>query len=301
VFAKSLADEVAKMKAAFDPKGRVGSTDTCNSIKNDLPGPFRSLDGAPTDPANINPFDYADLDRTLFKLRLILEFVNLREGRANTEFRDKLDKHREELLGYLSLDSLDKCFAARDLISQMQTDAFSEDVDAELRGDPIQLSIEADRGEIRVYEPVKFYASFYRKVLNSGEVRRGWICSWDFGDDLHEKGWSVSHYYPVPGIYTVTVTFQHPEGHVIRDAKGEPLKKEMKFQIKAAQAEKIGARARLEGVRLGVALFGAIVALMAGAHEQLMKLDVFAGFIAVFLLGFGADTIKNLLTQRQNG
>jgi len=32
-----------------------------------------------------------------------------------------------------------------------------------------------------------------------------------------------------------------------------------------------------------------------------MKLDVFAGFVAVFLLGFGADTIKNLLTQRQPG
>jgi len=38
-------------------------------------------------------------------------------------------------------------------------------------------------------------------------------------------------------------------------------------------------------------------ALVAGAREQIVKLDILPGMIAVFLAGFGADTIKNLITQ----
>ena len=37
-----------------------------------------------------------------------------------------------------------------------------------------------------------------------------------------------------------------------------------------------------------------------GAREQLMKLDLFPGFVAVFLLGFGADTVKNLITRNMS-
>jgi hypothetical protein len=40
---------------------------------------------------------------------------------------------------------------------------------------------------------------------------------------------------------------------------------------------------------------------MAGAREQLLKLDVISGLTAVFLLGFGADTVKNIITRRTPG
>jgi hypothetical protein len=48
---------------------------------------------------------------------------------------------------------------------------------------------------------------------------------------------------------------------------------------------------------LVVALFG----LLAGAKEQLLKLDVLPALLAVFMVGFGADQIKNLLTQKPPG
>jgi hypothetical protein len=297
--AKNLADEVVAMQQDFDPaKGRIGTTATCADVLNDLPGPFNSLAAAPTDPAKINPVDYGDIDRMLFKLRLIREFVELREGRANSEFRLNLDHYGGEFLEYLSFENLDSLFAARDLLGQMQANTFESDVEEELKVTPPQLSIEADRGEIRAYEPIKLYASFYKKVLNSAPVRRGWICSWDFGDGLREKGWSVSHYFTEEQTYNVTVSFQHPEGHFIKNDDGNPIEVTQQFQVKPVLAERLGARAGLEAVRLGVALFAAVVALMAGAQDQLMKLDIFAGLVAVFLLGFGADTVKNLLTQK---
>src|SRR5215472_15221471 len=49
--------------------------------------------------------------------------------------------------------------------------------------------------------------------------------------------------------------------------------------------------------RFSITFFIALAGLLAGAQDQLAKLDVVPGIIAVFLLGFGAYSIKNLLAQ----
>ena len=61
-----------------------------------------------------------------------------------------------------------------------------------------------------------------------------------------------------------------------------------------------GAKDRLfmELIGLGIVLLIALLGLISGAREQVLKLDILPGLISVFLLGFGADTVKGLLTQR---
>jgi hypothetical protein len=54
----------------------------------------------------------------------------------------------------------------------------------------------------------------------------------------------------------------------------------------------------LDYVRLAMALVIALFGLIAGAKEQLLKLDLVPALLAVFMVGFGADQIKNLLTQK---
>jgi len=56
-------------------------------------------------------------------------------------------------------------------------------------------------------------------------------------------------------------------------------------------------RAWVEIVRFLLAFGVALAGIEAGAIDQLRKLDFLAGTIAVVALGFGADSIKNLLTQ----
>ena len=56
-------------------------------------------------------------------------------------------------------------------------------------------------------------------------------------------------------------------------------------------------RAWVEIVRFLLAFGVALAGIEAGALDQLRKLDFLAGTIAVVALGFGADSIKNLLTQ----
>jgi hypothetical protein len=53
-------------------------------------------------------------------------------------------------------------------------------------------------------------------------------------------------------------------------------------------------------IKLVAALLIAVFALVAGAREQLLKLDILPGLIAVFMVGFSADTIKNLLTKSES-
>ncbi|HEV8493704.1 MAG TPA: hypothetical protein VGR76_15615, partial [Candidatus Angelobacter sp.] len=62
-----------------------------------------------------------------------------------------------------------------------------------------------------------------------------------------------------------------------------------------------GAGRMLDRLRLLLALVIALIGLLAGAKEQLLKLDVLPALVAIFLLGFGADQVKNLFTQKPAG
>jgi hypothetical protein len=50
-----------------------------------------------------------------------------------------------------------------------------------------------------------------------------------------------------------------------------------------------------------LALLLVLIGMIAGAKEQILKLDLIPAFIAIFLAGFGADQIKNLLTKKGTG
>jgi hypothetical protein len=56
-----------------------------------------------------------------------------------------------------------------------------------------------------------------------------------------------------------------------------------------------------DGLNFILALFIVLVGMIAGAKEQLLKLDLVPALIAIFLAGFGADHVKNLLTQQTDG
>ena len=60
---------------------------------------------------------------------------------------------------------------------------------------------------------------------------------------------------------------------------------------------KVRASLWMELSRLSLALAIAGVGLIAGAREQILRLDTLPALIAVFLLGFGSDRIKNMFGQ----
>jgi hypothetical protein len=161
--------------------------------------------------------------------------------------------------------------------------------------------------------------------VNDAAARNDWTCEWDFDDNLGGKGWTVSHYFmirqPPKPIDTLNVkarvryfmmrrrrqpTDEFTIKARVRDADGQPVAGAGKAVTlsrvitvrRSDQGAAFESRVWAEAAKLAAALLIAIFGLVAGAQEQLGRLDIVPGLVAVFLVGFGADTIKNLLTTK---
>jgi hypothetical protein len=103
--------------------------------------------------------------------------------------------------------------------------------------------------------------------------------------------WSVWHFYPTTGLQELKLTIRRDGSQMVKqitktvkveDLPGSPWLKE---------------RTWVEAVRTGVALLAPLLTLVAGAREKLLQVDLSTAVIAIFLMGFTADAIKNLLLQ----
>jgi hypothetical protein len=80
---------------------------------------------------------------------------------------------------------------------------------------------------------------------------------------------------------------------------GMLLPQSVEKTLEAYQTPRTGLPAAfwVEATRFSIALLIALVGLVAGAKEQLLKLDVFPALAAIFMIGFGANEVKKLFTQ----
>jgi hypothetical protein len=115
----------------------------------------------------------------------------------------------------------------------------------------------------------------------------------------------LAHYFRNATETSVKVHFETSDGKPINNGQKQPvhLTKDVPLQSQPGRPWfrrwfSLSDHASVETLRLLLALGIAVLALVAGAREQLLKLDVIPGLIGVFLLGFGADAVKNLFTKR---
>ena len=332
-FAKNLVEEVTNFKVDFDAaKGQVGSTDTCKHVRAAFPGPFSRLESTDVSKITATPAPPAsyliDLDTTLFELELIRGYVELVEGLApSDELRKKITGQEVNLLDYLKRRSCESMYAARLLFQQMEDGYFSDDIKDAINQKKVRIKI--DHAEIRPYDPCEFRLQFCSAALDSAYARQVWTCRWTFkldGQELSEEGWVVTHYFQEPTDYDLRITLSHnvdgeqvqvPNIEVFPDGKISVTPFKRRDISKAVNAilhwnwtdakkewriKRPGRDAKaLDYVRLAMTLVIALFGLLAGAKEQLLKLDVLPALLAVFMVGFGADQIKNLLTQKPPG
>ena len=102
---------------------------------------------------------------------------------------------------------------------------------------------------------------------------------------------TVSHYFPTAGTFDVTVEFRDADGEVL--ASDPAITK--KVTVEDERLGWFGERTKIEYSRLGCRLALTVAGLLVGARDELAKLDLIPGIIAVFMLGFAADQIKNIL------
>jgi hypothetical protein len=269
--------------------------------------------------------DYYRWDSLAFRLLSLRTYALLcdtRDPPAGTPLVTK----RAELFKSLKTESWDRLKCARRLVWEMSEEIYTEDVQSQFENK--QIEIHLDRNQVRMFEPAQFYLRFVDKKFDSATAKDEWSCTWNFGhgpfrgknDDpknfFEETGWSVAHYFPVADTYTVKIRFQHEQRGELQAPDTLPVTVHKDVFVGntvdtpdltgravwlRSRSNKLGKWTGENGhaiARLILALVPAILALVAGAKDQILKMDLFPALCAVFLAGFGSDQVKNLLSQK---
>lgn len=304
-FGQALAKRV--LEAQADIKANFAADPVFKKLDAAVPGPNKAVQGLAAGTVTVTPAQYTDLDMAVEKLRLMKEYCLLYEGTQDPDMLKRLDQNLSPWLQALQVQSWAGMRTARLLMRQMKDDVYSGRLGELLLQRLPSIVVKPMRAYHRA--PLELAVCFPSDTYEKAAAREDWKCLWDFGDEMNETGWNVSHYFevkrngrlkgPQPQDYPVKATFRDGKGNLLVDpTTNEPLILEHPVRVFPSKPQQwFGDRARTELVKLVAALLIAVFALVAGAREQLMKLDIWPGLIAVFTIGFGADTIKNLLTK----
>jgi len=305
--AKMLKKEFAKSAPPRDPPNPIGDSATTERIAKALPELFAELKVAPEDANGFTP-DYAKWDMILYKLDLVRRYVCWRDSGqlANPAKLDAIEKELAQRLLLFSWEGLD--FALR-YVREIEQNIYAEDIQTQLN--PRSVTIRMDRFAVRQFAPTQFRLEFAYPAYNTAEAQQDWTCIWYFDHGpkspgnpdraiMQEYGWMVTHYFPQAGTYQVKVRFQRqqPNGGDYLDPLA-PLSVDVSSTQQDDPRERRHLRNRkwAEAIQVFVAILPALVGLMAGAKDQVLKLDFIPAALAIIVIGFGSDQIKSKLMQ----
>ncbi len=255
-----------------------------------LPGLFAVLGNTYDDTHPVLPGNCFAVDNAVSRIHVALDFVYARLATTDATIRGRLDARKPRLIGLLGTLDWRSLKLARHLVQQMEENVYAEDLVDELAAKRAGINI--DQQVARPYLPVEMCICFQNPRFNQAKALEELTCDWEFVDDkLTEKGWSVCHFFQSPGDKTIKATIPLPGGAAPASVPDKVL------PVRDRSASASTSRWFAEGLRFAIAFFIALTGLLAGAQDQLAKLDVLPAIIAVFLLGFGADSIKNILGQ----
>jgi hypothetical protein len=240
-----------------------------------------------------------EFDTAAQKMRIIREYVLLREETTDEERITRLSDRETQLMAYLHLGTWQALNAASLLLREMRDDVFPDRI-IEVLHLPNEACINVDPAVAYERAPLELSICFQKPALNIAAAREQMGVDWDFGDGLNGKGWSICHYFQIKrkqNSYKLRVTFRDPDGKALTNEKGQLIVVERAISIQPSDVgHGLGERTFLEMLKLVVVLLVAVFGLVSGAQDQIAKLDLLPGIIAVFLVGFSADSIKRLLT-----
>lgn len=303
--AKKLAAQIKLLRVEYHrEKGVIGGRETCRRLRTKLTDLFTVLkDGTYEDPVEITPARYHWINVSIEKLFVLRHYIIRHDDTEADEARHERVKDCEDrLIKLLRLQSPYTLELARRLREEIEQDVFASDVAKELEEG--RFSIKSEPLTARANAPVRLWLEFSDPRINHCAALRGFRCIWDFrGGVGQEQGWEITHYFRNEKEAAYDIVLRTADGRTVASRSDE----QMRFQPRLRDhwwaritdpGRWLSDRGKVETGRLLLALLIAILALVGGAREQLMKLDVFPGLVAVLLLGFGADTVKNLFTRQ---
>lgn len=297
-----------------------------NDLKAALPGLFEMLNQPFDDFRNIPRQMIFAIDYGIAALQLAFDYAVMRESTAATMLpansgtvpaavsdgesaRERLVSYQKELVALLGTLAWSSLRELRALVQEMREGIYERDVLKEI-GTPGQAEIVLDPQTVRPYHPVLFSIRFKDARFNDASAMRRLACKWDFPGHLIEQDWKIYHFFKGneakyneegPGVpVEVIVESQKPvDTAAVPEGKAaKPLRSRLATTFDIRKRERSPySRAFAEGVRFLIAFGVTLAALLAGALQELEKLDFLPAVIAILALGFAADSVKNLLSQ----
>lgn len=267
--------------------------------------------------ATLSPAVYVDRDMLSRKAELLLEYRELlvrfgagvmaaQVGGAPaplTQALTRLQAGFPRLENYIAPDSDQSLQKARLFLTEMRQDFYTTALTAAVNSAQPALGIHADRSPIETGVPVHFSLRFLRDELNDIAALREWTCHWNFDDGSdEEKGWDAHHRFKSAGNPTVSVTLVDLGGTVV--ATAQPIRQTYTVTAPAVvkrdwlRLPRLTPEAKIEAAHLLIVLAVALFGVFATARTKIETLGTFSAAAALVGLGFGADTLKNLITQK---
>jgi hypothetical protein len=195
------------------------------------------------------------------------------------------------------------------------------------------LRVEIDPLTPITYQLVTFRVRFQRPGLDSAVAQDEIPCTWyvnnlkvgdrEFSpercghgpDGHHARGWLTGHYFVDDSFkwHEVPARALRRMGAAVGWVDREVSETGGKFNVsvhfpdtgltlsRSVTLERtkdyVESRSVLALASLGITLFIVAFGLLAGAQEKLQSLDWLSGMLAVLVLGFGADTLKTLISR----
>jgi len=313
VFAKELSQMVIKLIEVYAGLDEKASKYTELKVKlKDLLSLLLDKENAERykDETKISPEHYHWLSSSIESLFVLRHYINTWEKYEDR--RDILQKREPDFIKYLNNRTWYSLDIARQFRFEFEENVFADQIKEAIQKKEFYINYTPTR-QPKPNERVCIEVVFDNPELNLSSARNEIVCEWDFGNAGFEKGWKISHYFRKKSETKFKTMFYDEKGKPILfapkntnfeetsvEAKVETSQEtsvETRVELQDIKEKKSDEQTNIEIIKFSIAFIIAIIALFTGAKEQILKLDLVSGLIAVFLLGFGADAIKNYVTK----
>jgi hypothetical protein len=298
LFSKELAGLVSKLAeiyAEIDLKGTK-----LEELKEKLKDLLSLLDKENVErytvETNILPEHYHWLSSSIERLFVLRHYIHI--WNMYIDRREIIILSEPDLINSLEKRTWHALQDARQYRFQFKENVYTTQIKDAIQNKEFQVKITPCR-QPRPNERVCLEIMFDNPEFTISSAKNDIRCEWDFEKIGIENGWKISHYFRNKIESKFNILFYDEKGKSIPTGTKEYYEhKPIDLQItKERRFQQIN---KLELIKFSVTFIIALIALFTGAREQILKLDPVSGLIAVFLLGFGADAIKNYISKGLN-
>ena len=301
--------------------GWTALEDLLTALKNDVP-PAGTIDRV----------DFVRHSRVVRALTLGVEFAELVDRAGSDRVRSSRLARVQELRAALEPGRDASLGRAQNIVRQIEQNVTKEDLLEEMKS-PGTMRIEIDPPTPIEYQLVTFRVRFDRPGLDGAVAQDEIACNWhvdghpldgrDAPDEIriaeseshHARGWIRGECFSNGPVRWQLLTKRMWQWLMVRIGRRNEEATKLKAHTIEARfpalpdvkvkglvniertKSYVESRSILASASLLITVLIVALGLLAGAQDKLQALDWLSGAVAVLALGFGADTVKTLITR----